>query len=270
MYLTDFHVHSDVSMDCSAAMEDMAAAEAAKGIKSMCFTNHCDMIDLRDFSFNPRCLEIVPESLEKLSRLREKPLPLEVRLGLELAEAHWQPELAARIAAAPELDFVLGSLHILPVLGDLYYLEYKDAGQCRQIFDTYLTELEKVAAMDFYDVIAHIGYGRRYMFRQGVDASLSLAHFGDRVEKLLKQIIDKGRGIEINCSGIRDGCGPFPSPEILRLYRSLGGEIITVGSDAHTPASAAACVAEGYEVLRQCGFEYVCVFRRRKPEFIKI
>ncbi len=270
MFLTDFHVHSDVSMDCSTPMEDMVRAEAACGIEKMCFTNHCDMIRWDDFSFNPRCLEIVPESIEKLSALREKPLPLKVGLGLELAEAHHHPELACRIAASEELDFVIGSLHILPGLGDLYFLDYSSPEMCERIFGLYLTELEKVAAMDFYDVLAHIGYGRRYMWRQGVDAALTLDRFGDRVEALLRTVIDKGRGIEINCSGIRDGCGPFPSPEILKLYRALGGEIITVGSDAHTVKNAAKCVREGYEVLRSCGFEYVSVFDRRKPTFIKL
>ena len=118
--------------------------------------------------------------------------------------------------------------------------------------------------------MAHIGYGRRYMWKKGLDAEMSLALFGDKIRLLLRRLIDKGRGIEINCSGIRDGCGPFPQPEILRLYREMGGEIITVGSDAHRPADAAKCVREGYEVLRSCGFDYVTTFQKHTPEFIKI
>ena len=71
-------------------------------------------------------------------------------------------------------------------------------------------------------------------------------------------------------SGLRDGCGPFPSPEILRRYRELGGEIVTVGSDAHRPRDAAKYVGEGLEILKECGFRYVTVFTKHKPEFIPI
>ena len=271
MFLTDFHVHSDVSMDSQATMWDMIRAEADAGVRCMCFTNHCDLVRWNDFRENPRSLEITAESAEKLAAARAAhELPMEVRLGLELAEAQYDPTRAARLAADPALDFVLGSMHILPEAGDFYFLPYTNEKQCDSYFDMYLEQLQQVAAQDFYDVLAHLGYARRYMWRAGVDADLHLAKFGDRVEQLLRTVIDKGKGLEINCSGIRDGCGPFPNLEILRLYRQMGGEIITVGSDAHRPEDAAKGVAAGYEVLKSCGFDYVCVFRHRKPEFIQI
>ena len=85
MYLTDFHVHSDVSMDSQASMWDMICAEADAGIRHLCFTNHCDLIRWNDFRPNPRCLEIAGESVEKLAAVRaEHELPLELGLGLEL------------------------------------------------------------------------------------------------------------------------------------------------------------------------------------------
>lgn len=271
MYLTDFHVHSDVSMDSRYTMREMAEAEAKQGIQTMCFTNHCDIRSRRQLDFDPRCLEAVPESLEKFAALREEGnLPLEVLIGIELAECAYRPELAAQLAAYDGLDFVLGSMHILPELGDFYDLQYTDIAQCDRLFDLYMDESLRIAQLDCFDAMAHIGYCRRYMYRFGIDAALTLEKFGDKIRTLLRTLIDKGKGIEVNCSGLRDGCGPFPSEEILRLYRSLGGEIITVGSDAHTPETAAACVAEGHELIQACGFDYVTVFRKRKPEFIKL
>jgi histidinol-phosphatase (PHP family) len=271
MILTDFHVHSDVSADCSATMREMVEAEARQGVGILCFTNHSDIRDWRTLGYQPRCREIVPESRQKLAALRaEGALPAEVLLGVELAEGQFRPEVAAEIAADEALDFVLGSLHILPETGDFCWQHYTDAAQCDRYFDRYLDELQKVAALDCFDVMAHIGYCRRYMWRAGVDAALTLDKYGDRVRFLLRTLIDKGKGIEINCSGLRDGCGPFPSAEILRLYRDLGGELVTVGSDAHSPKTAAACLQEGHALLRECGFDYVTVFRRRKPEFIRL
>ena len=271
MFLTDYHVHSDVSEDSDAAMWDMVRAEAAAGVGIVCFTNHCDLFRWQDDAPNPRCRVVTSESAEKLREMcGAHRVPIEVRLGTELAEGHRDPALAGELAADPALDFVLGSLHLLPGWGDLHDLHYTSAEQCEFFFDLYLDELQQIAALDFYDVLAHLGYGRRYMRRAGVDAAMTLSRFGGKIERLLRTVVEKGKGLEINCSGIRDGCGPFPSEEILRLYRSLGGEIVTVGSDAHSPRNAAKCVREGHEVLRRCGFDHVTVFRQRKPEFIKL
>ena len=271
MYLTDFHVHSDVSMDCHASMWDMIRAEADAGMDAICFTNHCDLVRMDDFSPAERCLEIISESVEKLSAAAaEHAFPIEVFLGVELAEAQLAPEKVASLASSEALDFVLGSMHLIPGIGDYYFQHYTDTAQCAELFRGYMEQLQRIAELDFYDVIAHLGYVRRYMWRDGIDCALTLDRYGEQVEHLLRTVIDKGRGLELNCSGIRDGCGPFPSEEILRLYRSMGGEIVTAGSDAHRPSAAAAAVREGYELLKSCGFDYVTIFRRRKPEFIKL
>ena len=272
MFLADYHVHSDISQDSKATMFEMVEAEAKMGIEQMCFTNHCDMVNWRTYEFNPACHTKPTETLEKYAAmLQEHPvLPLDVRLGLELGEPLFDIETAKALAAAPGLDMVMGSLHILQDYGDLWGVKFKSPEYCRQIFNDYADELLKMAELNFFDVMAHIGYGRRYMWQQGFDEEFSMAHYGDKIEHLLRLLIDNGRGIEINCSGIRDGCGPFPSPEILKLYKSLGGEIITVGSDAHKPGDAAKCVRDGYEIIKNCGFEYVSTFKKRKCEFVKI
>ncbi len=272
MYFVDQHVHSDVSQDSRASMYEMVEAEAKMGMERICFTNHCDMCDWEKYEFNPLCLTRVEETFKKYNAMlaAHPVLPIEVGLGLELGEPLFDIPRAMEIAASPGLDMVMGSLHILQDYGDLWYVKFRSPEHCHEIFTAYLDELIRMAELDFFDVMAHIGYSRRYMWQQGFDESLSLARYGDKIEHLLRLLIDKGRGIEINCSGIRDGCGPFPDEDILRLYRSMGGEIITVGSDAHRPRDAAKCVREGYEVLRGCGFKYTSVFRQRKCEFIKI
>ena len=52
--------------------------------------------------------------------------------------------------------------------------------------------------------------------------------------------------------------------------RELGGDIITVGSDAHNVRAAGVGIREGFELLAGCGFRYVAVYRRHKPEFKRI
>ena len=198
------------------------------------------------------------------------PEDLQLCMGMELAEVHFHPELIRELAAPDWLDFILGSYHITKEYGDFHEMDYRDPAFRAELWEIYLNGLDTVASYDYFDVMAHIGYWRRYAWQQGIDEALMLAKHGDRVDHLFKTLIDHGRGIEINTSGLRDGCGLFPSPEILRRYRELGGEIITVGSDAHRPGDAAKCVGEGLAILKECGFRYVTVFTKHKPDFIPI
>lgn len=266
--LTDCHCHTNISIDGSDTMLAMARAEHAAGVNILCFTDHCNTVDWHTLQFYPPCGTVAQRVCAAYDACRDAlPEGLDVRLGMELGETIFHPELAAELSAAPGLDFILGSLHITPEQGDFHNIRYESYEQCSALCLLYLEKLQLIADAGCFDAMAHIGYIRRYMWQNGFDAGLTLEKHGDAIETLLRTIIAKGKGIEINCSGIRDGCGPFPSPEILRLYRDLGGEIITVGSDAHRTADAAKCIAEGHELLRSLGFRYVSVYRRHEPEF---
>ena len=269
--LIDYHVHTEISRDSSAPYYDMVMAEYAAGVRHLCITDHCDTVDWKTLGFWEPCREVARREREMYETYIDRfPKDLHLRMGMELAEVHFHPELLPELVSPDWLDFILGSFHITKEYGDFHEMDYRDPAFRAELWDIYLTGLDTVAAYDYFDVMAHIGYWRRYAWQQGIDEALTLEKHGDRVEQLLKTLIRNGRGIELNCSGIRDGCGPFPSPEILRLYRSLGGEIITVGSDAHRPADAAKCVDTGLDILKDCGFRYITVFTKRRPEFIPI
>jgi len=271
MFLTDYHIHTSISPDGEDCMRDMIRASAEKGIKQVCFTDHCDIIKWGTEDLSEDAENVLPRALEERSKISpEDTRDIEVRVGIELGEAHYSPERAVKIASHPEADFILGSVHVLKEYGDFFLIRYESMEQCRVLMDAYLDILLEVARLDFFDVMAHIGYPTRYMTRAGFPLYPNLRLHGDRLEALLKLLIQNGRGIEINCSGIRDGCGSFPPLEIVRFFRELGGEIVTVGSDAHRTRDAGACIAEGYEILLEAGFKYVTTFKRRKPEFIKI
>ena len=270
-FLTDQHCHTNISLDSSAPYYDMVMAEYNAGVRHLCITDHCDTVDWRTLEFYPGCRTVAQREREAYESVRDKlPADMELRMGMELAELILRPELKEELSSPPWLDFILGSYHICREYGDYHEQDYADPAFRRTLWDIYLRDLQRVAEMDYFDVLAHIGYVRRYAMRQGVDDGLTLAKYGDRIERLLKTIIQNGKGIEINCSGLRDGCGPFPSVEILKLYRSLGGETVTVGSDAHRPQDAGKCLAEGQQILKDCGFKYVALFTKRVPSYIPI
>ena len=84
----------------------------------------------------------------------------------------------------------------------------------------------------------------------------------------MKKVIQKGKGIELNTAGFKYGLGfCHPHPDIIRRYRELGGEIITIGADAHKPEHIAYDFKKVSEILSMCGFKYYTEFKNRKPIF---
>ena len=93
----------------------------------------------------------------------------------------------------------------------------------------------------------------------------------DILDKILETLIDKEKGIEINTGGLAKGLKEAnPCMGILKRYRELGGEIITVGSDAHDTLRIADRFDRAAEMLLECGFKYYTVFEKRMPEFKRI
>ena len=102
---------------------------------------------------------------------------------------------------------------------------------------------------------------RRYSYKQ----------YADIIDEILKLLIEKGKGIEINTGGFKYGLGhPNPTEDIIARYRELGGEIITVGADAHKPEHVAFDFEKVSGILKEAGFSYYTVFKNRKPEFVKL
>ena len=84
-----------------------------------------------------------------------------------------------------------------------------------------------------YDVLAHLTYIGK---APGNVSGLPVLYANHRalVDEILRVLAKKGKGLELNTSG-KDRCGAFlPDEPYFRRFRELGGEIVTIGSDAHT------------------------------------
>ncbi len=272
MRYADQHIHCTCSPDAEGGIADMAAAAAREGMALLCFTDHMDMADEKTGHTAPRFPARWPLFAARREEYAARPAPgLEVRFGMELGEPGQAPELAAAAAGQPGLDLVIASVHNLPDVPDFYEYPFRDEAECEALNRRYLAELRRTAELDCFDVAGHIGYTTRYMAQRGFRERITVAKYGDELRELLARLIDRGKGIECNASGFRDGGdAPYPGEDILRLYRSLGGEIITVGSDGHTPEQASKHVREVYGLLKACAFRAVCEYRARRPEFITL
>ena len=274
MDLIDCHIHSACSDDGRDPMLDMARASCYAGVRFLCFTDHVDLDDYRTGLPNPNCFS-QREATRAAYReaLAAAPADIRVRLGVELGEGNHDPARAAAIAASPEFDFVLGSLHNVRGLQDFYGLHYGSEAACKTLFDLYVSELLELSKLDFYDSMAHIGYPIRYARRAGFpNVNINMSTYGDELTTLLQNLIDGGRAIEINTAGYRDELigGPIPSADVLRRYRDLGGDLVTIGSDAHMVSQASTGLRPGMQLLQRLGFSHVTVFENRRPRFINL
>lgn len=272
MIATDMHVHSQFSSDSKEKPEAIIETAIDKGYSYVYFTDHHDM----DFPVNPQepamNFQLDFEAyIGKLLELRDTYRNrIEVRLGIEQGIC---PETAPRIDSLSNrypFDFIIGSSHLTALTnGDPYYPEYYAGKTNIEAFREYfMSEVENVRLTDGFDVYGHLDYAVRYC----PDSSFEY-HFDDYrdiFEVLLKQLIEKGKGIEINTAGINKIGYPHPHIEALKLYRALGGEIITIGSDAHKKEDIGFGFDIAEELLKSLGFRYYTVFKERKAEFIRL
>ena len=269
MYLADYHTHSSVSPDGSATVSELAKAAIDHGLDEICVTDHVDTILWG--SHTPRTSFDWPAVARQVAEARQRYGDrLTIRMGAELGEAPMAFDRAEKLlAAAPELDFVIGSVHMAGEKFhhfDLYYIEKRDETYYHSVIDSYLADVLALARWGKFSVLGHLTLPLRYMNENLGEHMTFDAHY-DRCEEIFKALIASGCGIECNTNR---GNTPLPDAPLLKLYRRLGGEIITLGSDAHSAEYVGCRIRESQELLRQCGFRYFTVFRGGSPEFRKL
>lgn len=268
MYRCDYHTHSRLSPDSQAPLEAMAEAAVRSGLAELCVTDHYDLlgedgVPAAPFDWAPALEQYAPAAERFSGRLA-------LKLGLELGGAHLDRARCAAIAACPDADFIIGSLHNWSSERhdgtDYYFTTYDTPALCKELLDDYFTAMVALAPMtECYDVLGHIIYPLRYANRDGQYPSLQ--PYEEQIRFCLRTAVEGGRGIELNTCRGRTVAEWKP---ILELYRACGGEIITLGSDAHDPSAVAAGFREAEDLLRCCGFAYTASFHRRRPVFHKL
>ena len=268
MFLADDHIHSNCSPDGTVPMREMAAGAIKAGLSSICFTDHCDFLSL-DGSERTLEYDWAPAMAQWLETQALYGKRLDIRLGLEFGMGHLDIPAAEKILRLPELDFVIGSVHNLTEDKggkDFYFLPYETEGDCYEALDNYFDSMLRLAQSPCYDVLGHIIYPLRYMTGH-YENPISLARYEEILREILRVAINAGKGIEINTW---KGQTIAPWKPILRTYKELRGEMITVGSDAHAPKPVGAGVKEAYSLMADVGFRYVASYKGRKPSMIKL
>ena len=259
----DYHMHSRVSFDGHDRGMDMALAAKAAGLKEICFTDHLDYDPLGRMgvmAFDTAAYDAEYDALEVPG--------LKLRKGMEFGltvdnRVQFQKDLRRR-----HFDFVLGSIHFVDDQ-DVYFPPFWEG---KSVFEAERRYLEATLACvrihDDFDVLAHLTYIGKTTDHHA-PRPVPYAEHRELVDEILKTLAAKGKGLELNTSGM-DRCGAFlPTADYFRRFKELGGQIVTVGSDAHTAARVGQYSMEACGILRDI-FGYVCIFEDRKPIFHKL
>lgn len=264
--LCDYHVHTHLSYDSQADIDSVITSAINKGMKYMAITDH------HDFDLDDHVFELSPDAYyDTLLPYRDKYKDeINLSIGIELGiDAGNSRRLYDFIKKRP-FDFVIGSVHGVDGL-DPYYENYWNGLTTEEGMRKYFSAIaDSLKVYDDFDVLGHIDYAIRYA-RRGNEQVYSYDTYGDILDFILKTVISMGKGIEINTGGLRKGLkSTNPSVEVIKRYREYGGEIITVGSDAHVPQDIGADFDCARQILLKCGFTKYCVFEKRKPVFLPL
>ncbi len=259
----DFHMHSTVSFDGRSTPEQMAQAARNAGLQEICFTDHIDHeldVELEHMVFDQTAYDAAYDPLS---------IPgLIIRKGMEFGLKPDNQAQLRRDLGRKDFDFVIGSVHFVNGL-DVYFEPFWEGKTVAEAYREFLEEtLRCVQAHEDFDVLGHLTFickGRGNPTRE----LLRYETYREIVDEILRELARKGRGMELNTSGV-DRCGGFlPTADFFRRFKELGGEIVTVGSDAHAANRVGQYTGEGCAVLRDI-FGYVCTFEKRKPIFHKL
>lgn len=262
-YYVDYHVHSNCSQDGYSTMLDMAKAGIDAGLQEMCFTDHLDEFNWIEGDTPSYDWErLSTQFKEAVDGVGDK---IALRLGLEFGPI--RPEFARGerlLEQGLPLDFLMASVHNFTEKYNcinIFLVENEPEAVLSDMIDDYLSSVLAMANWGKYSVLGHLTLPVRYWRNQDLTIRL-LDEKEEQVREILRKVIDSGCGIEVNTNR---GSIPLPHDKWLKIYRQMGGEIITIGSDAHRMGSVGCSVRDGQTLLKDCGFTYFSTFQGGKP-----
>lgn len=265
--ICDFHLHSNFSGDSHEDPEKIIKTCIELGMSDMCFTDHQDF----DFKYEKDLFTLdYNKYFEELRTLKDKYKDkINVHIGVELGIEERTAKDCIAFAKNMPYEFIIASTHLVDGI-DPYYPEYFGEYSEDEGFKRYFEFLNKgIDHFDNFDVYGHLDYVIRYAPNK--DKFYNYCNYIDIIDEILKKLIHKGKGIEVNTAGLYKGLKQTnPSKQILKRYKELGGEIITVGSDAHVYTNLGYAFDTISDLLKESGFDYYCIFENRKPKFLKL
>lgn len=266
--IIDQHVHTDNSFDGNHSAMFLCETAYMKGLRAIAFTDHIEIDAYLSGEFDVTARQAFFDAANARSAFQGK---LTVCNGVEIGQAVYDIPTAEQLLEKMKYDIVIGSTHNLRGRQDFCYLDYdNEAADYPDLLDEYFDEELALVKWGGFDTLAHLTYPLRYIV--GVHKKpVDMARYSDKIDEILRLLAQSGKALEINTSGLRQPIGvTMPEKGIVERFRELGGEFVTVGSDAHFAEHLGAGIAEGMAIAKECGFDCISLFKNRMPTPIPI
>lgn len=257
----DSHMHTTNS-DGKSTLEEMCQRAFADGVGGIAITDHADMNFYESRDTYNRIRNAIAQIREKQAEYSGK---LEVLCGVELGEYLCGPENAQKILSLTDYDCILCSVHFVPEArwekpyNRIVFSEDGTDEELDEYMKLYFDLLSRTMDCFDFDILAHIACPVRYMTTK-YGRPTDVMRYEGQIRQILQKVIDRKLALEWNTGGLRQ------NEEVFAMYRHMGGELITIGSDAHHQDNIGRRFGETRQALKDCGFTHYYYYKNRIPQ----
>ena len=266
--LFDSHTHSVNSPDAAHSLMYLAEQAEEKGLIGLAITDHAECPNFEEFGYRTRLIQSAVDTAKTKAAFRHR---VTLAFGVELGVCHGMYETAEYILSLYPYDFVIGACHFSRQGKSLARTDYTALSQSEidKLLADYFEDMLELARWGKFDSLAHITYPLRWAMRDGL--RLSIDPYREAIDELLRVLVASEKALEVNTSGLRSPLDETLPPRwIVERYKELGGQFITIGSDAHRVDHIGYGVNQVMEMLADIGYEYFAFYSQRKPIMLKI
>ena len=258
MRIHDQHVHSYYSFDCEESIEAYLDKATKLGLSYFVLTDHCDFNYLdedKDLFFD------IKKQDKELNELQLKYPNIKILRGIETG---YKPNALDRLKELIDnnrFDVINLSLHESDGIDYFLKEEFKKLGIDKTLSIYFQRQVEMARDYDNYDVLCHLDYGFKTAYL--IDNTLKIEKYEGYISKIMEEVIKKDKALELNLK-VQEVLPTEHTEYILNLYKRLGGEHLTMSSDAHEVARFCKGFDKYIEIIKKAGFTHLTYFINRK------
>jgi len=260
----DYHMHTNFSEDADDTPEAMCRRAIELGVPEIGFSEHWDV---GPYETKPRFFKPEPWYAE-MERLRSLFTgQLRILAGIEIAEPHLYPQETAEVLGRAPFDYAIGSVHFVGP-NFMFNGEYFHTHTADVVYGDYFAELDRMVRIAEIDIVAHFDIPARAgkpIF--GYEPS----RYEEEIRSTLITCIERGLALDVNVSGLRKPAQIImPDPLILKWYAEMGGQRVTLGSDAHRLPEVSLHLDKAIEAIRTAGITHLTHFEQRLARLVAL
>ncbi len=263
MKLFNCHTHTEFSHDGKGSIAEIYNEAKKAGLLGFSVTDHLDC----EFSEQKETSECIFMSYNALNEFKNNNTDnIIVAAGVEIGEALFAPGFAEYIINSCKWDVILGSVHAVRIKNFEMPFSVIDFSKLSIDFihnyvKQYFIDLLDTAENCDYDILSHLTVIFRYVIHK-YNISLNEADYFPIIQDILKTVIKRNKTLEVNTSGAEEGY-IMPDIDILKMYKELGGNNISLGSDSHIPQNLSRGLISSAKILGELGFTELSYYLNR-------